>query len=301
MMKKFIFILAGMGCLTLTAQPPSAPPTSGAVPVACSIPGWAFAENSDPETLLAAYNAQVHQIRSLYVVAFVRGRSGREYGIGDEKREIPAIINFERPDLIRVTGVLPFVSSRGFEMASDGHEFRLLVPEDGKKVFLVGPVDAPANSPKPRENLRPQPFMDAIRWQEGSMRAVPQTQKAFGESARTLEVDLPPSHNEAVHAKVDFDLLHGVVSSLATYDSVGHLLYRAQYADWQRVERSPQESSEGCFPRTIRFEQPKQNYELELRIREVFLNPKIPMNDFRPSPPRGTPVVHIDLSGTGSH
>ena len=154
--------------------------------------------------LLDAYNTQVNLIRSLHATALLRGLVGGEYRVGERPREFPAIIDFARPNLIRMTGVLPFAGSRGFEMASDGQMFRLLVPEDGKKTFLVGRVDAPAHSQKPRENLRPQPLIDALTWEKGTPLASAKAKLSTADDTQTLQVDLPPSRSGPSRAAIEF-------------------------------------------------------------------------------------------------
>jgi outer membrane lipoprotein-sorting protein len=254
----------------------------------------------DNAVLLAAYNSQVHLIRSLHVVALVRGKSGKEYGIGDQSRELPAIIDFLKPNLLRMTGALSPTSSRGFEMTSDGNEFRLLVPEEGKKTFLTGPVDAPARSQHPRENLRPQPLFDALSWGEATLRAAVRTGPGNGTATQTLEVDLPPGRSGPITGKIEFDVRSGVVDSLSTYDSSGRLVSELTYRDWRMMSVYPDGTPTGCFPRRIHLVRRDGDYEIDLHITEIALNPQIPMSKFRSSPPRGIPIVHVDLLGNSA-
>jgi hypothetical protein len=74
------------------------------------------------------------------------------------------MLSFLAPNSLGMTGEIPLSGRRTFDLASDGREFRLLVPDGKFMRFLVGPVGAPANSPNPRENLRPQPLIDAFYW-----------------------------------------------------------------------------------------------------------------------------------------
>jgi hypothetical protein len=280
-------------------------PTSAAAstePRACSLfsPQPAPANLDDRARLLAVYNAQVHLIRSLHVLALVRGKSGKEYGIGDQPRELPAVIDFVRPNLLHMTGALSPTSSRGFEMTSDGQEFRLLIPEEGKKTFLVGPVDAPARSQRPRENLRPQPLLDALSWEEGSLRATAGQGTAAGADRQTLEVDLPAGRSGPVTGKIEFDLRSGVVDSLLTYDSSGRVVSELTYRDWRKMSVYPDGAPAGCFPRLIHLIGRDGDYELDLHITEIALNPQIPLARFRPSPPRGIPIVRVDLLGNSA-
>ena len=288
-MKVFVLLLILSGCLGGTRLAAQAQPS-------CPLFDTTPKQIADA-VLLDAYNAQVHRIRSLYASAMVSGQTRKDQVAGKHAEELPGIIDMVKPDLVRIRGVLRLNSSRGFEMTSDGHEFSLLVPEDNKKVFLVGPSDAPAKSKIPRENLRPQPFLDALRWQEGKLRAAP---GAASPETRTLEIELPPTRNGARTAKVEFDLRGGVVNSLAAYSDAGQLIYEARYRDWKELKTASEKGPEGCFPRDIHLTRPEDDYELNLRITQIALNPDIPMSTFRPSPPHGIPVMHVDMQGNTS-
>jgi hypothetical protein len=243
--------------------------------------------------LLKAYNVQAGSIRSLHVEALMRARAGKEYRVGEQQREMPVLIDLVRPDLVRVIGSVPAMSSRGFEMASDGREFRLLIPEDGKRRFFIGPTDAPAQSQNPRENLRPEPILDALFWREGllSQTALPQVETA-GE--RTLNIHIVRSTAKEQTAVVGFDLPHGVVKSLTVYDAAGTRVSQAKYSDWAAADASPEQpASGGCYPRQVQFLEPAQDYEIELRILRVEFNSSLPKSSFHPSPPRGVPVVPV--------
>jgi hypothetical protein len=300
-MKNILFLsfLITVGCLRLAAQPGVSPSNLSHQPRFCSLldPQSTQANHVDDAALLSAYNRQAHLIRSLSLIAIVRGNAGKEFGVGVQPREIPAVIDFVQPDLVHVTGVVPFLGSRGFEMASDGRQLRLLVPRNGKKVFLVGPVDAPVESQNARDNLRPEPLINALRWQEGRLIAGARLQGVHDANLRELKVDLPSSKTPGRTAKIEFDLLHGQVDSVETYDAAGQLVSKTNYSDWQEAANSASGPSQGCLPHRIEFLQPQQDYAVSLRVSHIALNPEIPRANFHPTPPRGIPVVRLDKSG----
>jgi outer membrane lipoprotein-sorting protein len=290
-------LLSGLlcaGCLQLFAQMSIVPSHQDPRPSSCSLidPQLQAAENMNDSTLLAAYNGQADRIRSMHVEALMRARAGKEYRVGEQQREMPVLLDLVRPDLVRVTGVVASMSSRGFEMASDGKEFRLLIPENGRRRFLVGPADAPAQSQNPRENLRPQPIVDALLWRDGTLsRTLPV--RSADPRDRTLNVDLPRSRAGERTATIDFDLSRGTVNALTVSDASGAVVSEAKYSDWTMIDSSPEEPATGCFPRKVQFREPAQNYEITLRILRVVFNLDIPKSAFRPSPPKGVPVVPL--------
>ncbi len=290
------------GCRLLCAQVWAASMQPVSVASTCSLLHLQLKghETVDPALLLAAYNAQVRFIRSLHVIGFARGQSGREYGIGDQAHELPVIIDFVRPDLLRVSGPTPSMGSRGFEMTSDGKEFRLLVPENGKKTFLMGPVDAPGHSLHPRENLRPQPLIDALRWQEGKLRKetnISVQDAREQEGTQTVTFALPPEPGKPSTGRIVFDIEHGVVDSLTTYDPSGEEQSVATYGGWAPMSADADASPVGCYPRNIHVIRSGGDYELNVRITDISANPNIPLSKFRPAPPRGIPVIQVDMSG----
>jgi len=102
------------------------------------------------------------QLRPIPVVS---AKGGLEFGSKmRDSRPSPAILTFRAPHCCALTGVVPFSARRTFDIASDGREFRLLVPDGKIMRFFVGPVDAPPISSNPRENLRPKPIVDALHW-----------------------------------------------------------------------------------------------------------------------------------------
>ena len=193
----------------------------------------------DADDLFQAYSTQVRLVRSLHMIASMKGTAGDEYEIGSAPLELAAIIDLVQPNLIHITGIVPYEGSRVVELTSDGHQFGLLVPEGDEKVFLTGPIDAPPQSENARENLRPRPFIEALHWEEGTMRAATGTEPTSAPDTRTLTVDVAATENTPTR-KVDvvFDLTKGVVKTLTAYDNTGAPIFVASYEDW-KTETDP--------------------------------------------------------------
>jgi len=244
--------------------------------------------------LFRAYDSQVHLVRSLHILGSM---SGAISGVAGKPLELAAIIDLVQPDMIRITGIVQYQGSRAVELTSDGHQFGLLVPEGGGKVFLAGPIDAPPNSTNPRENLRPRPFIEALRWEEGKPGAMKADPK-MAAGSRVLTIDVASSEiTPSRKVDVAFDLVRGVVDSLTAYDSAGKRIFQARYSDW----RTGMDPSSGvpveCYARHIVLDELEQNYQVDLRITDLVLNAAIPKNYFRPSRPRGIPFKRLDMNG----
>jgi hypothetical protein len=274
----FLSILICMGCLRLVAQPGVPSLSRNHEPRSCSLlnPQSNQANHVDDFVLFNAYNLQANSIRSLHLVATVRAEDAVDNGISERAPELPVVIDFVDPDLIRATVVASFAGSRRFEMASDGKEIRLLMPREGKTALFVGPVDAPLQLIGETVNISFQSFIDALHWPVGKRIAGEQPLGSSDTDARMLKVDLSPGGTGPHSAHIEFDLIRGQVNSVATYDSAGELISKAKYSEWQEVAISPSGSSQGCLPRHIEFVIPKQNYKITLQVSEIVLNSEIP-------------------------
>ena len=155
----------------------------------------------------------------------------------------------------------------------------------------------PRRTQNPRENLRPQPLIDALRWQLATARNVAHTKPVASSNFESVEVDLPPTRTGPTTAKIEFDLQSGVVASVSTYDSSGHLLSEVSYREWKPMMTYPAGTSIGCFPRRIHLLQHAGDFDLTIRVTDIALNPDISKSIFKPSPPKGIPVVQVDMSG----
>ena len=256
----------------------------------------------EADDLFQAYSTQVRLVRSLHMIGSMKGTAGIEYQTGSEPLALAAIVDLMQPNLIHVTGVVPYEGNRAVELTSDGHQFGLLIPEGGKKVFLTGPIDAPPQSKNARENLRPRPFIEALRWEEGTLRAVTGRGPAKTSDTRTLTVDVVPTENTPSR-KVDvvFDLAKGVVNTLTAYDSTGVPIFEARYGDW-KTETDPSSGEiQECFARHIVLVELQQDYQLDIRISNLILNSPIPKSYFHPSPPHGVPIKRLYIAGGRSN
>jgi hypothetical protein len=252
---------------------------------------------SAPADLQRAYNAQAHMFRSIHLVGTMHSSSTQDGSNGGKRRELGAIIDLQQPDMIRINGVVPYAGSRVVELTSDGRNFGLLVPSGDTKLYYFGPVDAPARSQNPWENLRPGPFLLALRWEEGTMQTLPQQAETDPASA-TLVIDVPGHANAGPHqVRAQFDLSKGVVDLLTVYDGAGSPLFQTHYSDWRTTANSSSSVPDDCYPRQILMVDNRHGYEVNIHINDVTLNMETPRSLFRPSPPRGVPIKRLDGFG----
>ena len=261
----------------------------------CSLSGVPAkgAGNLSDGDLLALYNAQSDLVNSLAGDALVSATAMKRRG--GSARMVAATIQFQAPALLRMTGFVPFLGSREFDLASDGHEFRLLIPVDRKMKFFVGPVDAPATSTDAKQNLRPQPIIDAFHWPRGELDASAGA-RLSSRMSRTLNLLLSDASGKRRKGRVKFDMATGTVSSLEVSSPEFGLVIKIRYGDWEEVENISDNVAR-CYPRQITISQPKDGVILELQILHSALNAQISAARFVLNPPRGISVVSLNLSG----
>lgn len=248
-----------------------------------------------PSRLLAIYNNQARLVRSLKTVAEVNVIRGPKFGASaGRSRTIGSFMDFEQPASLRVTGVVPLVGSKVFDMTSDGREFHLLAPDHHKLTFFVGPAEAKPDFTAGNLNLRPQEFLDALRWVEGRLTLAKEASGPNQENRGLVEIELPPRNGKSATGKLQFNLEKGTVSSLVIYDQAGEVASELHYGDWREMSKAPGETETGCFPRRLKVVHPNEDFQIEIRFFEVMLNPKIDRGRFRMTVPRGVPNVHVN-------
>lgn len=306
---RFAFVL-----LLLLAQPsagfaqdqkPAIPPAKSA---SCSLFATAITGDSSlvgdgagiQARLLAIYNAQARLVRSMKAVAIIHATRGPKFGDkAGTSHPITGFFNFEQPALMRVTGVVPPMGRKVFDLSSDGRDFHLLAPDHDIMKHYVGLVDASPDMseikvPEISDIARPREILDALRWQEGTLR---KSKEAFPEGNVVVDFDLPARGGKSITGKLLFDAQTGAIASLQIYGADGELMSELFYADWQPLNDPAGGSPQGCFPHRVRLMQPMEDVQLDFRFLELTLNPRIPRANFRLSPAPGTPVVRLSPAG----
>lgn len=267
------------------------------------IPGDSSLTNDDvafQTRLLAIYNAQARLVRSMKAVAIIHATRGPKFGDkAGTSHPITGFFNFEQPALMRVTGVVPPMGRKVFDLSSDGRDFHLLAPDHDIMKHYIGLVDASPDMseikvPEISDLARPREILDALRWQEGTLR---KSTEMPAEGNEIVEFDLPARGGKSIIGKLIFDARTGAIASLQIIGADGELMSELFYADWQPLNDPAGGSSQGCFPRRVRLVQPMEDVQLDFHFLELTLNPRIPRANFRLSPAPGTPVVRLSPAG----
>jgi hypothetical protein len=295
-MKWWLFPLIAAYYFPLTAQDVSVRRTEHL----CSLveAGSGPLRAQDIDIFIRAYNVQADRLLSLHLETMLRVSAGSEFGVPGHLPELPATVDFVSPVLVHLSVPFPLTGARGFELTGDARRYSLLVPGIRGRTFFTGPVDAPPLSSKPTENLRPATLIEALRWPK-AIESVP-TRQPSARDEIMLKVASRPGRSESRTAKIKLDREAGTVSSLSLLNSTGETRSETTYADWHPIEQNPG-TAVVCFPGTISMIQPGERNSITLRILRVEWNAAIPQRLFEHNPPKGTPVIHVDVSGTVSN
>jgi hypothetical protein len=243
------------------------------------------------EQLLDRYNSLARNLQSLDATVELKPFAGSAYtGVISEYHEVKAFLLAARPYNIRMIGQVPVVGKTVFDMASDGHDFEVSIPPKNK--FLIGPVSLNRPSDKPIENLRPQHLVDALLWPEIRKEEVTLFEEFNDESARyyVLTVLHGGYKSEILH-KIWFDRADLHLARLQSYGPKGALLSDVRYSNWQPPDTSASSLNE--YPRSIRIDRPRDEYQLDLSVTRISLNESLAADRFRLQPPEGAEIVHL--------
>jgi hypothetical protein len=247
------------------------------------------------DDLISRYNALAGAVRSINAKIEMEPHTGSRYsGVIEDYHRVNGFILAVKPSHIRMIGQAPVVSSRVFDMVSDGQTFRISIPPKGK--FIVGPARFERPSKKPLENLRPQHMLEALFWPE----LEPDTPVLFTEQDQAtfryyvLTVLRPFKAGEPleVSSRIWFDRADLSLAEIEYFDPAGHLVSQVHYSAWQ---------AEGDlrYPRQILLERPHQDYRLNLQIAGLTLNSEIPADRFELAQPPGSELVRVGEKENG--
>jgi hypothetical protein len=267
----------GSGVSTTKVVPPAARPV---------------VKDASQDELLERYNDYVRNVKSVNATVELKTTTGSKYnGVIDEYHEVKAFLLAERPAEIRVIGQVPVVGKTIFDMASDGENFELSIPSKSK--FVEGSVGLEKAGAKPIENLRPQHLFDALLWPEIRKEEMVLIEEADDQDGRYYVLTvLRGGYKSEILRKIWFDRTDLNVSRYESYGPKGALLSDAHYGDWQSVST---DASAGSlqYPRKIRIERPRDEYQLDMNVSKVTLNESVEGDRFRLQPPAGVEVVHL--------
>lgn len=249
--------------------------------------------------ILAQVNQRDDAIHSLSLaVTITASVGGAHAGKVTDYTSLSGYILLQKPDKLRVLGLVPVLHNKAFDMASDGETFKLLIPAKGKLITGSNKIEKP--SPVAMENFRPYVFTESLL-----VAAIPPSdftymaaENHFDTDAKTrgmverLDYDIGVLHRKAeTNQLLPSRIIHISRVDLLPYeqdlyDAKGAIetqAYYSGYRDFNGVQ----------FPSTIRIVRPQEEFEITLTVEKLTENLKLGADQFELTAPPGIQVQKL--------
>jgi outer membrane lipoprotein-sorting protein len=221
---------------------------------------------------------------------------GEKKGEIIEYQQIRGYILAQKPQMLRMIGLLPIVRNRAFDMASDGDRFALSIPP--KNRFITGKNQLTKISDNALENMRPQVIYEALLMpaidpdheiavlEEGKQEVVDEsTHKSVTQANYHIVVIRRGAQNGwRLHRKIYFNRADLEPYRQTIYDENGAVATDVSYSD-------PQEFGGVRFPSLIEIERPQEEYKIVLKMIKLTLNEPLKPEQFQLEVPPGATVT----------
>ena len=255
--------------------------------------------SADVQQLVSTINKQYESIQTLSAtVEFQASVGGAQKGKITDYTSFRGFIRLRKPEMLRVLGLLPVLSTRAFDLASDGSTFKLWIPHENKAI--EGPNTVGKPSSKPLENMRPYIFFDSLLIHgigaDELLSLTTDTKTVLDPKQKQLllqpEYDLgvfrqEPGSNVLLPERVihvsRVDLLP---SGEDIYDKDGNIQTQAVYGPYQSF-------GDFRFPGSITIKRPLEEYQIVVTFKEVTVNQPLADNQFQLTIPEGTQIQKL--------
>lgn len=257
-------------------------------------------QSATRDELVARVNDDASKIRSMNATVDIDASTGgSKKGKITEYQEIRGYLLAEKPNYLRMIGLLPIVRNKAFDMVSDGDQFKLWIPP--KNRFVVGHNEITKPSASTLENLRPQHIRDALLLHEvdptneiavleGSNEIIPDpaTKKDVEQPNYILDIIRHLDSGQWYLArKIYFSRTTLMPYRQVVYDRNGYVATDASYDDFKSVNGTQ-------FPNLIRIWRPQEEYTVTLHFIKLELNKPMTPDQFALDQPPGSTLVNLD-------
>src|SRR5271155_3370449 len=256
-------------------------------------------QSADVQQLVNNINKQYDSIETLNAtVEFQASVGGEQKGKVTDYTSVRGFILLRKPEMLRVLGLLPVLSTRAFDLASDGSSFKLLIPHENKAIVGSNTVGKPSS--KPLENMRPYVFFDSLLIHGIN----PDDLLSLTADTRTVldpknkQLLLEPEYNLGVFRKnADSNVLVPVrvihvsrvdllPSGEDIYDKDGHIQTQAVYGPYESF-------GDFSYPGSITIKRPIEETQIVITFQKVTVNQTLPDKQFQLDIPAGTQIQNL--------
>jgi outer membrane lipoprotein-sorting protein len=223
---------------------------------------------------------------------------GEKKGKVTEFQQIRGYILVQKPEMLRMIGLLPIVRNRAFDMVSNGDRFKLSIPP--KNRFIIGSNQLTKVSENPLENLRPQVIYEALLMpridpkdeiavlEQGTQEVVDGTShKSIKQPNYHIVVLRCGAQNSwHLYRKIFFNRADLLPYRQTIYDDDGAIATAVTYS-------GRQEYGGVQFPSLIEIERPQEEYSIALKMIKLTLNEPLKPEQFHLEMPPGATLTDL--------
>ena len=242
-------------------------------------------QNASGKDLIERINAAASEIQTLKATVGLRASvGGGKMGKITEFQEIRGYILARKPSSLRMIGLFPILQNQVFDLANNGHEFKLWIPS--RNQLVAGNSDEARSSMQPLGNLRPQVIVDALLVQavdpqnelavlEGSEHEVvdPGERKLALQPDYTLNIIKQNGRGWYLSRKVVFDRTDLRPHQQLFYNEQGSIVTDVHYDEYG-------EFNGVFFPENIQIWRPQEEYSIKLVVTKLTINGPIMDDQF---------------------
>ena len=246
-----------------------------------------------PEELVKQINDRWNSLNTL--TATIEIQATQLKTAQGEAKDYPSCHGFivmRKPNMLRVFGT--YFGVRAFDMASDGSQFRLVIPS--KNLVIEGPSAVKEKSANQWENLRPDFFLDAIavRGLDPDNEFMVSSDTETVTDAANKHLYSEPEYNLTVVRRktgheiqpvrtVTFHRDDMLPYDQYVYDNDGALATQIFYSNYMMY-------SAGKYPSKVVIKRPQEGIQLVLTVERVEENVNLPEGQFDVKIPDGATV-----------
>ena len=248
-------------------------------------------QTASGKDLIERINAAASEIQTLKATVGLTASVGGPGKI-KEYQEICSYILARKPSSLRMIGLFPILQNQVFDLANNGHEFKLWIPS--RNQFLAGNSDEARSSTQPLGNLRPQVIVDALLVEavdpqnelavlEGGEHEVidPGERKLALQPDYTLNIIKQNDRGWYLSRKVVFDRTDLRPHQQLLYDEHGSIVADVRYDEYREFNGL-------FFPTNIQIWRPQEEYSIRLEVTKLTINEAVTDDQFVLDLPSGT-------------
>lgn len=253
----------------------------------------AIVQTATPQQLVEQLNQRWDALNTLTAKVEIQATETKTAeGLEKDFPSCSGFILLRKPHDLRVLG--QYFGVKIFDMTSDGHQFKLLIPHDN--LLLEGTDTVAERSPNPLRNLRPDFFLDSIvvhGLSGDDEYMVTNSSETMEDAARKHLYQIPEYVLTVMRRKVGHEIqpvrtvtFHRndmLPYDQVIYDSQGNPETLVSYSNYAVFEA-------GKFPSKITIRQPQEGIQLVLTVEEVHENMTLSDSQFELQIPAGTKI-----------